>query len=57
MRSGPDVRDVLAFVVLGVLLGIAIASWASLLGPSEWGGYLWKNGYWPFTVELSVRDR
>lgn len=50
-------RDVLALVALGVVLGLAMAAWSSLLAPSEWGGHLWKNGYWPYSVEMSVRDR
>ena len=50
-------RDMVALLALGVLLGIAVASWASLLAPSEWSSPQWKNHYWPYSVELSVRDR
>ena len=46
---------VVACIVAAALL---LVYWASLLRPAENPDeHLWKNAYYPFTVEISVRDR
>ena len=50
-------RDRIALVLVATLLGLAVGVWAWLLAPCEWHSALYKNAYWPFTVEIAVRDR
>ena len=50
-------RDSVALVVLGIVLGVALGVLSYVLVPAEWYSDLHKHPYWPFTVELSVRDR
>lgn len=45
-------------VLYVVIAAVLLAYWASLLRPAEYpDAHLWKNGYYPFTVEISIRDR
>ena len=40
------------------LIGITLALWAgALYGSTYERPQLWRNGYYPFTVEVSVHDR
>ena len=49
-------RAALACALAAVALLIAV--WVSLLHEAENPDVnLWKNAYWPFTVEASMRDR
>ena len=50
-------RDVIALVVLSAMLGFVLGVMTWMVAPSEWHSDLHKNQYYPFTVELSVRDR
>lgn len=50
-------RDIVVLVVVSALLGFALGIWAWTVSPSEWRCGLHKNAYYPFSVELSVRDK
>ena len=51
-------RERVAILLCAALLGALLAAWAWAIQAGEvHAPEPWKNAYWPFTVELSVRDR
>ena len=51
-------NDAAIVAICALAIGAMLCAWAWAMSASEYDPpQLWKNGYWPFTVEISIRDR
>ena len=52
-----QLRELYIMIIVICLLSAVIILFTLSLEHSHYQNALWKNAYWPFTVELSVKDR